>query len=65
MYKQEQSEKIVVAAYLQFFAQEVINLCDRSNECQQFDSATYEQIRHLWLELKQEKPEIVNYIQEK
>ncbi|BAZ46355.1 hypothetical protein NIES4102_33860 [Chondrocystis sp. NIES-4102] len=64
MYKQEQSEKIVVAAYLQFFAQEVINLCDR-DDCQQFDLATYEQIRQLWLELKQEKPEIVNYIQEK
>lgn len=62
---QEQSEHSVIAAYLQIFGNEVIDLCDRESDCQLSAQDTYQEIRQLWLELKQAQPKVINYIQEK
>jgi hypothetical protein len=62
---QEQSEQLVMAVCLQIFGEEVINLCDRESDCQLSPQDTYQEIRQLWLELKQAQPKVINYIQEK
>jgi hypothetical protein len=61
----EQSEQLIMAAYLQIFGEKVIDLCDRESDYQLSASDTYQEIRQLWLELKQEQPKVINYIQEK
>ncbi len=59
---QEQSEQLIMAVCLQIFGEEVINLCDRESDCQLSAADAYQEIRQLWLELKQEQPEVINYI---
>jgi hypothetical protein len=61
---QEQSEHLIMTAYLQIFGEKVIDLCDRESDYQLSASDTYQEIRQLWLKLKQEQPEIIKYIQD-
>ena len=44
---------------LQNFAEQVVNLCDRESDAQLSAQDTYQNIRQLWLELKQAQPEAI------
>ncbi len=56
-YKQSAGSTIEVE--LQNFAQQVVEVCDRESEAQLSPQAAYQNIRQLWLELKQTKPEAI------
>jgi hypothetical protein len=59
----ELSEQLTLEAYLYSFGEQVISLCDCESDCQLSAQDAYQKIRQLWLELKQARPEIVEYIQ--
>lgn len=61
---QELSQQSNIAVSLHFFGEQVVTLCDRESDCQLSALDAYQEIRQLWLELKQAKPEIIEYIQE-
>ena len=44
---------------LQKFAQQVVDLCDRESDAQLSPQAAYQNIRQLWLELKQAQPKAI------
>ena len=60
----ELEEKSNIAACLYSFGEQVESLCDRESNCQLSALDAYQEIRQLWLELKQTQPEIMKYIQE-
>ena len=61
---QELSEKLTIKAHLHIFGEQVITLCDRESDAELSAQDAYQEIRQLWLELKQSKPEILEYIQD-
>ena len=61
---QELPEKLNIAVSLHSFGEQVVSLCDRESDCQLSALDAYQEIRQLWLELKQAQPEIIEYIQE-
>ncbi|MDJ0571171.1 MAG: hypothetical protein QNJ53_19265 [Pleurocapsa sp. MO_192.B19] len=61
---QELSEQSMIEAHLQGFGEQVVSLCDRESDCQLSAQDAYQEIRQLWLELKQTQPEIIEYFQE-
>ena len=58
----EQSAVSTTEIELQNFAEQVVNLCDRESDAQLSAQDTYQNIRQLWLELKQAQPEAIAYI---
>ena len=55
----EQSAVSTTEIELQNFAEQVVNLCDRESDAQLSAQDTYQNIRQLWLELKQAQPEAI------
>ena len=61
---QELPEQSDIAVSLHSFGEQVVLLCDHESNCQLSALDAYQEIRQLWLELKQTQPEIMKYIQE-
>ncbi len=49
--------------YLSCFGQNVSILCELESDCQISPEDAYQQIRNLWLELKDSQPEIATYLE--
>ena len=61
---QDLPKQFNIVVSMHSFGEQVVSLCDRESECQLSALDAYQEIRQLWLELKQTQPEIMKYIQE-
>jgi hypothetical protein len=48
--------------YLSHFGQKVSQLCDLESDCHLCAEDAYDEIRNLWLELRNSRPEIVDMV---